>query len=134
MAYSITWQDRNQRLFTLTLSAPISPSEIKELQAELKPTLTASEPAYCLLDLSAVDIYNIAAKGLGDLDAVLPPNLSYHLAHSRVAIVGGGAAIKVLLRLLVSIEGEVHSIKSFGSSATALDWLQAEMITPDRSS
>ncbi len=128
MPYEITWPDASSPILTVRLTDPVAVDDIRAMYSALAPTLATDRPAYVLVDLSKVNSSQLLSRSAGLVTELIPDNLTYHLRHSRLAIVGGGTAISTLLALAGAVLGgdEINSSQTFADEGPARLWLEEQ--------
>ncbi|GAB4480608.1 MAG: hypothetical protein Kow00124_27510 [Anaerolineae bacterium] len=131
MPYQIDWPDDTSPILTVRLTDPVTVEDIRAMYSALAPTLAAERPAYVLADLSEANSSQLLSRSAGLVTELIPDNLTYHLRHSRLAIVGGGTAISTLLALAGAVLGgdEINSSQSFADEEPARRWLEEQART-----
>lgn len=123
MPYNIEPDDT----FTIvTLTSPIKSADVIGLQQAFTGHFEAPTPVKAILDIIQCDVSDLMSVALNHLDEILPPNFSYHLKHSRLAIVTHNEALKTMLALLPAAPENTDSIKVFKTREDATDWLNTQ--------
>lgn len=123
MAYVFDWLDEDRHILMLRLMDPIEDYEVEELKQLMEDVLIDPRPLFALVD---VEYFNLmtAYSQLGSLlDSLTMPGEEQARA-SRIAVIGGGTLIKMVLSLAGdALEGE-EAIQVFKHEDLALSWLR----------
>lgn len=124
MAYDMYWLDDDLRILSLRLFDPFYPEEIEGLKQALAPSIETLQPLFLFLDISEFRAFDVFSKTLSS-DEMLLTNLEHHMKHSRIAIVGGGMFVRMMLGFLGSGD-ESKAVRSFKHEDQALYWLREQ--------
>ncbi len=123
MPYIIETDDT---FISVTLNSPLTPADISGLQQAFKGHFEASEPVKAILDIVQCDISDLMSVALNHLDEILPPNFSYHLQYSRLAVITRNEALKTMMALLPTAPENFESVQVFKTRKQAVDWLTSQ--------
>ncbi len=124
MGYDMYWLDDDLRILSLRLFDPFYPEEVEGLKQALTPSIETLQPLFLLLDISEFRTFDAFSKTLST-DEMPFTNLEYHMKHSRIAIVGGGMFVRMMLGFLGSAD-DYKAVRSFKHEEQALYWLREQ--------
>lgn len=131
MAYDFDWLDEDQRILAVRLYTPILTEEIEALRDQLTPVVETQEALYLLADIRNFDLMAAYSQLGGLLDTFTLPSIGDDQARqSRVAIIGGGPMINMVLKVAEGAlpDGQEDLIRAFKHEDEAYRWLQNEAV------
>jgi hypothetical protein len=129
MAYDIDWLDEDHRILSVRLFDPLLPEEVNQLWQTMTTIFEVPEPLFLLADIRHFHLFEPFKDTTTIPDGGALPDLAPHMERSRLAVVGGGTPIRLLLELVGHVAEHGEMIRSFTNEAEALDWLR-EQATP----
>lgn len=126
MPYDFEWLDEGQRILSIRLFDPLSPEELNALREMVMSVFEAPAALYVLLDMREFDLIRVFQDAPSSLDGDRFPDFKYHAHHSRLAVVGGGTIIDLLLAVVEPRAGWGGFIRGFKEEDQALTWLREQ--------
>jgi hypothetical protein len=126
MPYRIEYPTDDTPYLTISLSDPLPDAELKALREELLPMATAEQTSYILADLRGFDLVTSFQRLLLATDGIPLPSLTGSVGQSRLAVVGGGAALPLIMQVMGSLGETANMFKTFNTVDKAKAWLLAE--------
>ncbi len=126
MAYDIDWLDEDQRILSVRLFDPLPPEEMDQLWQAMTEIFEVPEPLFLLADIRHFHSLESFKETPAIPDGGALPDMAPHMERSRLAIVGGGTPIRLLLELVGHVAEHGEMIRSFTNEAEALDWLREQ--------
>ena len=129
MAYSYEWLGTDTKILSIGFSGSITNNDIDQIRVEFQPVLEKKEPLLVLADFGDVNIAQAPMQQLRLVDGVPTEILTYHANQSHLAILGGGYAISMVLKMFTSLLQDNDAARQFSRRSQAIDWLTAESQT-----
>jgi hypothetical protein len=127
MPCEFDWYDEDMRIASVRLFDPLTQDDIETMGLTLTPLLETPAPIFLLLNIREINPLQTFSRLNGMLDGMPLPRFDHaRQAQSRVAIVGGGAAIKMILQL--AGDGE-NRVKAFNHEDEAFRWLSESAVS-----
>ncbi len=124
MPYELDWLDERRRIVAVRLYDPLVSEELAALRDEFLPLIALSAPLYILADIRAFNAMQGAAALVNTLDGEALPDIGEDtMRQSRIAVLGGGAFIRMVLGLAHGALGEDDLIRTFDHEDEAYTWL-----------
>lgn len=124
MSYELDWLDERRRIVAVRLYDPLSSEELAALRDEFLPLIALSAPLYILADIREFNALQGAAALVNALDGEALPNMGEDaMRQSRIAVLGGGALVKMVLSLAHGALNEDNLIRTFDHEDEAYAWL-----------
>ncbi len=127
MPYGFNLQDEHLRIVTIRLFEPLQTEDVNALSQRLRALLDPPAPLFILLDIREFNLMRGLSGLPHDLDEMpLPDFAASHVKQSRMAIVGRGGLLSLILGLTRS-DGELPQvIRQFTHEDEGLAWLYQE--------
>ena len=123
MAYDINWLDRDRNIVAVRLFDPFPTEEAKALKDEMMPYADNGQPMYILLDIREFNPMKALAT-FGGRDGPAMPKLDPEQARrSRLALVGAGSMVNLLLKMT---DDDSEQVRVFKHEDKAYRWLTEE--------
>nr|MBN1229914.1 STAS/SEC14 domain-containing protein [Anaerolineae bacterium] len=128
MPYQLDRLEYERDILSIKLYEPLSNQETEDLAAEARGVFTSGSPVYLMLDLREFDL----AKSLGRLGAAFedipfPQSGSRQTDQSRVAVIGGGPILKLILQMTNALSEQTAYVRLFSAEDQAITWLREQM-------
>jgi hypothetical protein len=124
MPYELNWLDEDRRILSLRLLDMLDNQEVNALRDALVPILEQPTPLYFQLDLRDFKLLEgFSQLGQAMDGEALPDFDAAHLRHSRLAVLGGGPAIKLIFQLVGHSNEVGEAVRAFDYEDRAYSWL-----------
>ena len=127
MPYDFDWLDEDRRVAALRLYDPFHDDQRLALEQEITNVLAVGEPLYLLIDIrefNALQAFSrFAATNSG---AQIPSMSDRQMEHSRLAVIGGSAMVKMMFRLIKGSDEHSNKIRTFKHEDRAFSWLNEQ--------
>jgi len=121
MSYDLNWLDEDLGIVAIRLFDPLHPDDLSGLTAELTPLFDSGRPLYASVDIRNFNALQ-ALGMLGSSDGLPFPSIPASQAHnSRLAVVGGGSIVKLLLQMID--DADSSQLRPFEHEDEAYTWL-----------
>jgi hypothetical protein len=123
--YELGWLDEGLRVFALRLYDPLTAEEADELRRELASLIQPTAPIFVLLDIRQFDLMEALSRLGSAFEGIrIPRDSETSLGQSRVAVIGGGAFLKMLLSLAGDRSDYADLARTFTHEDQAYTWLR----------
>jgi hypothetical protein len=120
----LDWLDRDRQIFAIRLFDPFSPLDFEPLEDELASVVETQLPIYVLLDIRHfVTIEALTQIGTSVDRPYLPELSPEQRERSRLAVLGGGAFVKLIFGLVENAADDLQFIRQFEHEDEAFTWL-----------
>lgn len=129
MPYEIDWHDQDRGILIIRLYDPLSEAELVELARQGKSILSDadSKPLYVMVDVLGLKSFAPLMQMTSRLDDLPLPDLSSPSGKaSRVAIVGGGSLLDMLIGFANNTVDSAALVRTFKYEDKAITWLDDE--------
>ncbi len=123
MPAELDWLDKSRQIFAIRLYDPFSPLDIEGFQEELISTVETQLPIFVLLDIRNFVAVEALARMTNTDRPYLPELSPEQRERSRLAVLGGGAFVKLIFGLLENATEGVEFIRQFEYEDEAYSWL-----------
>jgi len=126
MAYSYHWSGTDPKILRIGFSPELTDADIHDLRQEFKPLLEEKQPLLALVDLNDINIADSPMRFLSLLNGVPNDVLNFHARNSRLAILGGGYPVAMLLKMYAFLMEGTDPARVFNTEEEAVQWLRRE--------
>ncbi len=124
MPYELNWLDEDRRILSLRLRDLLDEPDANTLRDALTPILEQPAPLYLQLDLRDFKLLEgFTQFGKAMEGEPLPGLEDGHLNRSRLAVLGGGPAIKLIFQLAGRSTEFEEAVRAFDYEDRAYAWL-----------
>ncbi len=124
MPAELDWLDKNRRIFAIRLFDPFSSLDFESFEEELISVVETQLPIYVLIDIrNFTAIESLAQIGTSADRPYLPELSPEQREKSRLAVLGGGALVKLIFGLVENTAEGQRFIRQFGHEDEAFTWL-----------
>lgn len=122
MPYDLDWIDEELRILSIRLFDPLDTHDIEEFRQTITPIVEAPHPLFLLVNIGELDFRQAFSTIVTALEGEPLPDIAHHVNGSRLAVVGGGAPVTLILALV----GQSESVHAFAHEDQALTWLRKQ--------
>jgi hypothetical protein len=119
----LDWLDKSRQIFALRLYDPFSPLDIEGFQEELISVVETQLPIFVLIDIRNFVAMEALARMTNTDRPYLPELSPEQRDRSRLAVLGGGALVKLIFGLVENAADGVEFIRQFEHEDEAYSWL-----------
>ena len=126
MPYNFDWVDDDSRILSIRLFDPLNSADMVGLAQAIWPIVEVESPLFVLLNILELDFKSAFSNATSAFDGEPMPDITHHLNRSRLAIVGGGSPVALIINLAQQVAEQSDVVRAFTHEDQALTWLREQ--------